>query len=55
MEERIELHEINILDLPQLDKLFEMKKSQGKPIDGIMHFAAKKAIGESVNKPIMYY
>jgi hypothetical protein len=31
--------------LPALDGLFKAKKEAGKPIDGIMHFAAKKAIG----------
>jgi hypothetical protein len=33
------------MKLEALDKLFQDKKDQGKPIDGIMHFAAKKAIG----------
>ena len=49
------MHEINILDLPALDKLFQKKKDEGKPIDGIMHFAAKKAVGESMLNPIMYF
>ena len=25
------------------------------PIDGIIHFAGYKAVGESVSKPLMYY
>ena len=28
---------------------------QSHPIDGIIHFAAYKAVGESVAKPLMYY
>ena len=24
-------------------------------IDGVIHFAASKAVGESVNNPLMYY
>lgn len=46
---------MNILDLSALDDLFSKKKDEGKPIDGIMHFAAKKAIGESMKEPLMYY
>lgn len=44
-ESRVEVHYISILDEKKLDELFELKKTQGKPIDGIMHFAAKKAVG----------
>jgi UDP-glucose 4-epimerase len=38
-----------------LSKLFEEYKAKGEPIDGIMHFAAKKAIGESFQLPMVYY
>lgn len=55
MEKRIEVHNMNILELEGLDKLFQAKVQLGTPIDGIMHFAAKKAIGESMKEPIMYY
>jgi len=30
-------------------------REKNEPIDGIMHFAAKKAIGESFLKPMDYY
>lgn len=43
------------MDLAKLDALFKQKIDEKKPIDGIMHFAAKKAIGESMKEPIMYY
>lgn len=38
-------------DLEGLDKLFEKHKG----IQGIIHFAASKAVGESVEKPLLYY
>lgn len=38
-------------DLEGLRKLF----SENKGIDGIIHFAASKAVGESVKKPLLYY
>lgn len=38
-------------DLEGLRKLF----SENKGIDGIIHFAASKAVGESVQKPLLYY
>lgn len=38
-------------DMVALKSLF--KRHQG--IDGIIHFAASKAVGESVQKPLMYY
>ena len=38
-------------DLPALTSLFKKHRQ----IDGIIHFAASKAVGESVQKPLMYY
>lgn len=38
-------------DIAGLKKLFEKHKG----IDGIIHFAASKAVGESVQKPLLYY
>jgi UDP-glucose 4-epimerase len=37
--------------MPALKSLFEKHPN----IDGIIHFAASKAVGESVQKPLMYY
>lgn len=42
---------IDCNDSLAIEALF--KKHQ--PIDGIIHFAASKAVGESVQKPLMYY
>jgi UDP-glucose 4-epimerase len=38
-----------------LDGVFQQYVERGEPIDAIMHFAAKKAIGESYAKPMLYY
>ena len=43
--------EFNLLDLGRLETFFE--KYQG--IEAIIHFAAFKAVGESVEKPLNYY
>lgn len=42
---------IDCLDYVSLDKMFE--KHSG--IEAIIHFAASKAVGESVEKPLLYY
>lgn len=39
------------IDLPALKAVFEKYSN----IEGIIHFAASKAVGESVQKPLMYY
>ena len=55
INERLVVHKGNILDLEGLDNIFKMYEDKKTPIDGIMHFAAKKAIGESYQKPMLYY
>jgi UDP-glucose 4-epimerase len=42
---------IDCTDFVALDRMFEKYKG----IDAIIHFAASKAVGESVEKPLMYY
>ncbi len=44
------LYEGDILDQRIFDKIFTEQK-----IDGVIHFAAKKAVGESVENPMLYY
>ena len=48
---RPEFHQINMQNLALLDTFFE----QSKGIDAVIHFAAYKAVGESVEKPLIYY
>lgn len=43
-----------ILDCNNLDALTDLFKRHSD-IDGIIHFAASKAVGESVQKPLLYY
>ncbi len=42
---------IDCVDYVALDNMFD----KYAPIDAIIHFAASKAVGESVEKPLMYY
>ena len=48
---RPKFEKIDCNDLPALTALFKRHRH----IDGIIHFAASKAVGESVQKPLMYY
>ena len=49
-EQRALIHvkEGNILDVSFLENVFEEQIKEGTPIDGIIHFAAKKNATESV-------
>ena len=48
--EDIPFYQIDCCDYPAVVKLFDEQK-----IDAVIHFAAFKAVGESVAEPIMYY
>lgn len=48
---RPEFHRINMQNREQLDALFQ----QTPGIEAVIHFAASKAVGESVEKPLVYY
>lgn len=48
---RPEFIELDCLDYEGLDKVF----TKYKGINAIIHFAASKAVGESVEKPLLYY
>ncbi len=43
-------YEVDLLDKEKVNEVFEKEK-----IDAVIHFAALKAVGESVQKPLMYY
>lgn len=47
---RPKFHEVDLLDMPAMEKVFE----EGK-FDLVIHFAGLKAVGESVEKPLKYY
>lgn len=44
------VHRVDICDKPAMEALFEKY-----PFIGVIHFAAYKAVGESVQKPLAYY
>lgn len=46
----IKLYQADVRDEPQLNTIFSENK-----IDGVIHFAGLKAVGESVQKPVCYY
>ncbi len=48
---RVVFHKINLLDQTALNAVFE---TEG-PFDAVIHFAALKAVGESVRMPLAYY
>jgi UDP-glucose 4-epimerase len=43
-------HRADLLDAAALDRVFA-----ARPVDAVIHFAALKAVGESVQKPLDYY
>ncbi|KAL3499218.1 hypothetical protein ACH5RR_038311 [Cinchona calisaya] len=46
----LSFHKMDLRDKPALEKLFASEK-----FDAVIHFAGLKAVGESVQKPLMYY
>lgn len=49
-ERKIQLYPIDVLNVKELEAVF-----QDNNIEGIIHFAAYKAVGESVQNPLTYY
>ncbi len=47
----IKNYQVDLCDLPATENIFEANKD----IKGIIHFAAFKMVGESVEKPLMYF
>ena len=46
-------YKIDLLDEAGLENVF--RQAEEDPFDAVIHFAGKKAVGESVAKPLMYY
>lgn len=46
----IDFHQIDLLDEVAIDRLLETT-----PVDAVIHFAGLKAVGESVDSPMLYY
>ena len=49
--ERPAFEQVDCCDMEALEKVFQTHPG----IEGIIHFAASKAVGESVEKPLLYY
>lgn len=49
---KIDFHEVDLLDQRGLEGIFA---ASGGRFDAVIHFAGKKAVGESVEKPLLYY
>merc|ERR1712086_150854 len=47
----IKFHKLDINNYHDLSRLFSLEKN----IDGVIHFAAHKAVGESLSDPLKYY
>jgi UDP-glucose 4-epimerase len=45
----------DVRDAAALDQLFESAKARGAPVSAVVHFAALKAVGESVQRPLDYF
>ncbi len=48
----VQFYEVDLLDKAGLTNVFESVEAM---FDAVIHFAGKKAVGESVEKPLMYY
>ncbi len=49
------IKDCEILEVDLLDKEALSKELSGKSFDGVIHFAAKSLVGESIEKPGLYY
>ena len=54
-EDILEFEKINIKNFKELETLFQTKCEKNEPISYIIHFAAKKAVGESTQIPLEYF
>jgi len=49
-EKKVTFYQTDLCNLKELDSIFEKEKP-----DSVIHFAGLKAVGESVEKPLLYY
>lgn len=52
--EPLNFYEVDICDRENLDAVFKSQAEIGDAIDSVIHFAALKSVGESVEKPDLY-
>ena len=51
----ITAHAFDVSDQDRLDALLTGQARAGQPVEAVVHFAAFKAVGESVERPLAYY
>lgn len=54
-EGRLQLIRGDIRDKVCLDQIFSQARTNGQPIQAVIHFAGLKAVGESVREPLRYW
>ena len=52
---RLKVWQGDIRDPLCLEALFSQAKSEGAPVEAVIHFAGLKAVGESVREPLRYW
>ena len=53
--QRLQIEQGDIRDPQTLDQLFSDAGASGRPFDAVIHFAGLKAVGESIEKPLLYW
>ena len=53
--EPLSFYEVDICDRENLDAVFKSQIEIGDAIDSVIHFAALKSVGESIEKPELYH
>ena len=53
--QRLQIQRGDIRDPITLDELFSAAAASARPFDAVIHFAGLKAVGESVEKPLLYW
>ena len=53
--QRLQIQRGDIRDPLTLDEVFSAAAARGRPFDAVIHFAGLKAVGESVEKPLLYW
>ncbi|CAN1138687.1 UDP-glucose 4-epimerase GEPI48 [Linum perenne] len=48
--DNLSFHQVDLMDKRALEKIFD-----GEKFDAVIHFAGLKAVGQSVEKPLLYY
>ena len=53
--QRLQIQQGDIRDPHTLDQLFSQARASDRPFNAVLHFAGLKAVGESVEQPLLYW